>query len=212
MRPPGLLFYLWLLLISSLFGAVALAQGITTDAAPAAASGGIDLSSVLNELLQAIGAILLALVTTLGGIILNKLRAKYGIDVSNAQQAQFTEAASKAVTWAIGESAADIKANGWDHVPTQNLIAQQAGAYAVQQFPAILKTAGFDISSPAAEAAAAQRLADTVMKRVMPDAMAAAAASPATPPAPPPAAAPGAPLSPVAPAAPAAPAGATAAP
>ena len=147
-----------------------------------AVSAGVDISGVLNDLLQVAGLVILAIGGTLATIVANKLRTKYGIQVTDAQAAQMQDTANKALTWAITKSSAEIKANGWDHLPTQQGIIADAAQYAVAQFPDVMASAGLDISTPAAQNATAQKLAATVMQRVLPAAMATAADSPATPP------------------------------
>lgn len=151
-------------------------------ATPAAAQTGyaVDWGPFLNDLLLAVGAVVTAVLGTLGTIIGAKLNAKYGINVSDAQKAQAEDAWNKSMAWAIMQGQAEIKANGWDHVQTQSAITAAAANYAIAQFPGATKAIGFDISTPEARAATAAKLDATVMTRLLPDAMTKAAASPAT--------------------------------
>ena len=157
-------------------------------AAPAATT--VDLSGFLNIILQALGALILAVGGTIGTAIAMKLKAKYGIELSAAQQAEMESVATKAVTYGITQATDAIAAKGWNHPDVHSAITAAAAQYAIAQFPEVTARAGFDISTWGARAVTAQKLDDTIMTRVLPAAMTVAAASPATPPATPAKAAP----------------------
>jgi hypothetical protein len=156
------------------------AAPIVLAAAPSSNAFG----QILTDLIEVAGLVILSVGGAFAAIIAAKLRQKYGIEVSAAQQAQIEDVAKKAVTWGITESTRAIAQKGWDHPEVHNAIVQQAADYAIAKFPDAMANAGLDISTPAARSATAANLANGIMQRVLPDAMSTAAASPATPPAP----------------------------
>lgn len=109
----------------------------------------INLSAVEGWLLQAAGIAVLTVVSLTGRIILKQLHLQF----SEAQKAELEDVAGKALTWGITKASELIKAKGWDHLDSQNLVINAAGAYAVTQFPDAMKRAGIDLTDPLVAAA-----------------------------------------------------------
>ena len=139
----------------------------------------IDLSTIESQLLQALGIVLMAGL----GWVMQRVLARLKISLSDAQKAEMEDVAGKALTYGITQAQAKIKAQGWDSVNVKDTVIATAAATAVAQFPGAMANAGFDISTPAAASATADKLT-VILTRKFPEMAAKAAASPATPPAP----------------------------
>lgn len=157
---------------------------VTQTTTPAVSQTTVDISGFLNILLQAMGAVVLAVAGTIGTVIAMKLKAKYGIELSDTQKAEMEDVAKKSMAMGIMQSTNLIQAKGWDHIDVHEAITAKAAQYAVDHFPDAMANAGLDVSTPAAISATANKLDATIMTRMLPEAITTAAASPATPPAP----------------------------
>lgn len=140
----------------------------------------VDLSPVLSTLIQ-LGALALM---ALGGLAIQRLATKLGLDANSAIARQLDAALDKSIAAGAMSASEMIKARGWDHPEVQNLVVAKGASYLAAQWPGLLKQAGIDLDNPAY---ASDRIA-TLLTRAYPTAMAPIAASPVTPPAPSPAA------------------------
>lgn len=130
----------------------------------------------ITPLTNALIALLAGVISIMGGIALQAVARWLHVQVSQAQASAFDSALSKALSYAAVQCAAQIKANGWDHVETHNQVVQIALQVMLSKFPQA--SAGVGISDTAGgrcELAAA-------LQRALPATFAMLAASPATPP------------------------------
>jgi Zn-dependent protease with chaperone function len=136
----------------------------------------VDLTTIWSYALQALGAIIGAAVL----FALKRLISWMGGQETAADQAAFDLAGEKVMAFAVSKGTAKIKQLGWDHPDVKSSVIAEGAQQFIDKFPDAMKAVGIDPADPAA----AGRLADGVLERKFPAAMAAAAASPATPPAP----------------------------
>ena len=135
----------------------------------------MDISQLVNELLQALGVVLLGF--ALYGA--KWLGTYLGIKVTAEQATMLDQIAENALDWAIARASSAIAAKGWDHPDVKSQILAAALNYAQQNAQGGLQKAGIDTSS---QLSSAEGLAP-IIERSFADAMGRAAASPATPPA-----------------------------
>jgi hypothetical protein len=135
----------------------------------------MDLSSLTNELLQALGIVVLAMLLMGGKMLI----AWMGLKLTADQASTLDTVASNALDWAIARASAEIAAKGWDHPAVKSGILAAALTYAQDNAAAGLRKAGIDTSTRLASAEALE----PVLSRSFHDAMTRAAASPASPPA-----------------------------
>ena len=135
----------------------------------------IDLSTIEQQLLQALGIAILALITWAIKLLVTKLKLQNAADVTNA----LDDAAGKAIQFGVVKAQDVITAKGWDHVDTHSAITNTAAQYMVDKFPGALKAAGIDPSTDDGK----QKIADLVT-RALPQGVLDASHSPATPPTP----------------------------
>jgi hypothetical protein len=137
----------------------------------------VDVSPVVQSV---IGLCAVAL-TVLGGIALQVVAAKWKVQLSASQSAEFDAALSKALTYGATTADAEIRAKGWDHPDVKNAVVATALTYAVAKFPDAIAAVGLstDLTNPTNVATITAAL-----QRALPAAMLTASASPATPPAP----------------------------
>lgn len=128
-------------------------------------------------------AVLAALAVPVAGVltaVLWKLAKRFGVEVSEKDQAKLNEEAKIALNMAVVKASEVIRAKGWDHVDVKNRILADAAEFFLQRFPdrsqQIAKVAGADTKIQKFAA-----VEESLMAR-LPAAAAEAAASPATPP------------------------------
>ena len=135
----------------------------------------IDLSPVVNVLLQLAATVLLAAGTWAIGMVVRWLGLKNAAQVT----ASLDDALQKSVTYGLQQSQDVIRQKDWDHVDVRSVALAHAVPYLIQHFPDALGAAGVDLSDRAALWATVTGALD----RAFPHAAAIAANSPATPPA-----------------------------
>lgn len=135
----------------------------------------VDLSPILSTLIQ-LGAIALM---ALGGVAIQRLATKLGLDARGAVAQQLDDALNKSIAAGAMSASEVIRERGWDHPVVKNLVVGGAAQYLALKWPDLLKKAGIDAGNPAY--ARDEILA--LLNRAYPTAMAPIAASPVTPPA-----------------------------
>ena len=136
----------------------------------------VDLSPLLSSLVQ-VGALALM---ALGGVAIQRLSTKLGLDAHAALTKQLDDALNKSIAAGAMDATSLIKARGWDHPDVKSAVLASAAAYLMAMWPGLLKSAGIDLGNPAY----AQAKIAALLTRAFPAAMTPIAASPATPPAP----------------------------
>ncbi len=135
----------------------------------------MDLSPVINVLLQLAATVLLAA----GTWAISQLVRWLGLKNAAQATASLDDALQKSVTYGLQQSQDLIRQKGWDHADVRSATLAQALPYLIQHFPDVLGSAGIDMSNQAA----LQATVVGALDRAFPHAAAVAANSPATPPA-----------------------------
>lgn len=134
----------------------------------------VDLSSLEQQALQVLGAVILGI-----GIVAGKrFLAWMNYKVTDAQKLEMEDVTGKALQYGISKTTDMIKARGWDHPDVKSQVIAEALEYAKDKFPGALARAGIDTTDPLATA---QQMSG-ILERKFPEAATVAVASPVTPP------------------------------
>lgn len=133
----------------------------------------MDISSLLNEILQGLGVVVLAIAITAG----RKLISWMGLKVTQDQANTLNTVANNALDWAIAQATNLIAEKGWDHPSVKAAVIQAALSYAQKNAEGGLRKAGIDTSAKVKSALALQ----PILERTFSGAMDKAATSPASP-------------------------------
>jgi len=158
-----------------LFAVAALSMAPAAAFAQGAASiGGVDVSPIVNIVLQLIAMVLLAF----GAWAVARAASWLKINSNSAAVDAFDDALAKAIAAGLQSSTSVIAREGWDSVNVKNATLAAAAPILIAKFPDALKGVGLDPDNPAQ----ISTLVDAALDRAFPEAAAKAAASPATPP------------------------------
>lgn len=178
---------LWVLLaglgmiIASANAAWAAATGLAPLAAPNTWQVIVDWT-VANIVLPVLALAIPGIVGLLMTMLVQWLR-KHGIELDQAKQAQFNDAAIKALEWATTQVLSKIEARGpegWRSADIHQEVINKAKDYMLDKFPTATAN-GIGTT----DIVATGRLLQPVMTRLLPRVITEVAASPATPEAPP---------------------------
>lgn len=133
----------------------------------------MDISGLINELLQGLGVVVLAVLLLAGKVAVQWM----GLKLTADQASTLDTVAGNALDWAISRASTEIAAKGWDHPAVKSGILAAALGYAQDNAAAGLRKAGIDTSTRLASATALA----PVLERSFSHAVTKAAASPATP-------------------------------
>ncbi len=134
------------------------------------------LAPLINMLLQALAAVLLAAGTWAIARLMRWLGLQNATQATNA----FDDALGKSITFALQQSQDLIRHKGWDDLEVRTTAIGRALPYMIERFPDVLKAVGVDMS----DRNSVQKIVSGALDRAFAGAAMVAAASPATPPAP----------------------------
>jgi hypothetical protein len=153
---------------------------VAPPAPPAPSQTSVDLSAIENQILSALGIVLVSGLGYFGTVILSKINNTALSTAMAGNAANLQAAANAALAYGITRADATIKAKGWDHAEVKTEVLKAATPYLLGKFSETLANSGVDVKNVPASEAAVQGL----LERSFPAAATVAAASPATPPAP----------------------------
>lgn len=159
------------------FWIVALIFLSPSSTAWATAVGGVDISPLVNSMINIVAAVILAASASIVGILANKLRQWFNVQIDKSEQDKITAIAQQELMKGVVASKALIEEKGWDHAEVHSQVA----AIAINAADAALTSHGLNSSDPATIAKM-----ESAVQAQLPAVFTQAAASPATPAAPPP--------------------------
>lgn len=130
----------------------------------------MDLSGAETAILQALGSLLLAVLSGLGTVLLRR----WGVHLSMDKTQRLEQIADIALAWAVQKSMTQIRHAGWDRPETIVSVVQTAAAYANAKYAESLNKVGVPASSPAS--AQTQGELTGILERRYPDVLAQKAA------------------------------------